>query len=292
MSVEVWRGASSSPSPIGGHAQSGGSVASGGNLAVPAITLSDPTGNSVVLAFAGWQTVTAWSAAPSGYTQRSQVATECEALSKNSTTTAGAFNVSGTASGTGGTRTQQLEILADFGNRVSQETVEVVYTTTGAKARVSQEVAEVLYSTGSAKARVSQVAVEILTRFPVVKSRVSQVAVEVLKSRADLRSMDFISSVTVVHAPVLQGNITPSFIGSQTVVYTPVLSGSGVNVPFIPSVTIVYTPTLSLNVPFIGSNTTVYPPTIQIHFTGDGVSQVTLELLMAYSTDAHISGRH
>src|SRR5215471_21244721 len=50
ISVEVWRGADSgSASPIGGHAQSGASVASGGNIAVPAITPTDPTGNSVYL---------------------------------------------------------------------------------------------------------------------------------------------------------------------------------------------------------------------------------------------------
>jgi hypothetical protein len=146
LSVEVWRGASSIP--IGGHAQSGGSVASGANIAIPAITPQDPGGNSVYLSFAGWQTVTAWNAAPAGYTQRSQVATECEALTKNTTTSDGTFNVTGTASGTGGTRTEQLEILADLGNRVSQLAVEVVEHSTTALSRVSQVVVESLVRVG------------------------------------------------------------------------------------------------------------------------------------------------
>jgi hypothetical protein len=262
ISVEVWRGASSVP--IGGHAQSGGSVASGGNVAVPAITLQDASANSVILAFAGWQTVTAWNAAPTGYTQRSQVATECQALTKNTTTSSAAFNVSGTASATGGTRTQQLEILADLGNRVSQEAVEALYKTSAAQARMSQEAVEALYKTTAAQARVSQVAVEALVKIPTVSARVSQVAVEVLKSRADVRDMDFIASVTVVHAPALIGSVTPGFIASHTVVYTPVLSGAGIDVPFISSVTVVHAPALGgqVTMPFIASKTHVWTPTL------------------------------
>lgn len=178
ISVEVWRGQSSAP--IGGHAQSGASVASGGNLAVPAITQQDTTGNSVLLAFAGWQTVTAWSAAPTGYTQRSNVSTECEALTKNSTTSDGTFNVSGTASGSGGTRTQQVEILADVGNRVSQTAAEVLYKTSAALARASQIAAEILYATAAANARVSQTAVEAVIKVPALGNRVSQSSVEVV----------------------------------------------------------------------------------------------------------------
>jgi hypothetical protein len=162
LSVEVWRGAGSPP--IGGHAQSGASVASGGNIAIPAITPTDASGNSVILAFAGWQTVTAWNAAPAGYTQRSQVATECEALSKNSTTADGAFNVSGTASATGGTRTQQIEILADLGNRISQDGIEVVRQ-------------------GNPNARTSQLGVEVVHSAPAsVKNRLSQFGIEVVRS--------------------------------------------------------------------------------------------------------------
>jgi hypothetical protein len=294
MSVEVWRGASSLP--LGGHAQSGGSVASGANIAIPAITLQDTTGTSVILAFAGWQTVTAWNAAPAGYTTRSSVATECEALTKDSTTADGTFNVTGTASGTGGTRTQQLEILADLGNRVSQVAVETLYSTTAGQARLSQE------------------AIEVLTKYPSLGNRVSQVAIEVLKSRTDVRDMDFISSVTAVYTPTLvnltifppfiasvTAVYTPSlidqelvpFISSVTVVYTPTLTAATTNVTpsFIASVTVVYAPLLDLKVPFIGSNTAVHPPIIQLGFGGDGVSQVTLEVLMPYSPIAHISGR-
>jgi hypothetical protein len=240
ISVEVWRGAASPP--IGGHAQSGASVATGGNIAIPAIVLTDTSGTSTILAFAGWQNVTAWNTAPAGYTQRSQVATECEALTKDSTTADGTFNVSGTASATGGTRTQQIEIIADLGNRVSQEALEVLYATAAALARTSQVAIEALYSTGATNARTSQLAVETLARYPIVAARVSQVAVEILKARADVRNMDFIASVTVVHAPTLVGNIAVPFIASTTVVRAPTLvaPSTDVAVPFIPSVTVVY----------------------------------------------------
>ncbi len=239
ISVEVWRGAPST-SPIGGHAQSGASVASGANIAIPAITLSETSGNSVILAFAGWQTVTAWNAAPAGYTQRSNVATECEVLSKDSTTSDGSFNVTGTASGTGGTRTQQIEILADLGNRVSQEAVEALYSTSSGLSRVSQEAIEVLSSGVAGKGnKVSQVAVEIITR--------------------DNIPIPFISSVTSVYTPALVGQEAVPFIASVTTVYTPTLTSPGIAVPFIASVTVVYTPSLSLVVPFISSHTHVWP---------------------------------
>lgn len=243
MSVEVWRGQSSDP--IGGHAQSGGSVASGGNIAIPAITLTDPTGNSVILAFAGWRTVTAWNAAPAGYTQQSQVATECEALTKDSTTSDGTFNVSGTASGTGGTRTQQVELIADLGNRVTQEAVEVLYGTTAAVARVTQA------------------AVEALVAIPTGGNRVTQVAVEVLVKSAGERDLDFISSVTTVYALALVPAIPVPFIASVTAVYDPALVGV-LGVPFISSVTALYDPTLqdNVNVPFISSVTAVYDPDV------------------------------
>ncbi len=274
MSVEVWRGASSVP--IGGHAQSGGNIASGANIAIPAITLTATDGTSAILAFAGWQTVTAWNAAPAGYTQRSNVATEVEVLTKDTTTADGSFNVTGTASGTGGTRTQQIEILVGVGNRVSQEAVEAVYSTTAAQARLSQE------------------AIEILATFPGSKgNRVSQVAVELLTTRTDIRNIGFIASVTAVYTPTLTGDITPSFISSVTVVYTPVLSSGALVVPFIPSSTVVYAPTLTGAVfpPFISSNTVVYTPRILIAFAGSGVSQVTLELVMPFNTTAFIAGR-
>ncbi len=314
ISVEVWRGAAAVP--IGGHAQSGGNIASGANIAIPAITLTATDGTSAILAFAGWTTVTAWNAAPAGYTQRSNVATEVEVLTKDTTTADGSFNVTGTASGTGGTRTQQIEILVGFGNRVSQEAIEAVYSTTAAQARLSQE------------------AIEILATFPGSKgNRVSQVAVELLTTRTDIRNIGFIASVTAVYTPALTGNITPSFISSVTAVYTPSLVGyvtapfissvtavytptlqDQLSVPFIPSVTVVYTPTVTAAAiqvpfiasstvvyaptltgavfpPFISSNTVVYTPRILIAFAGSGVSQVTLELVMPFNTTAFIAGR-
>ncbi len=317
MSVEVWRGASSDP--IGGHAQSGGSVASGANIAIPSITLNETTGNSVILAFAGWQTVTGWNAAPAGYTQRSQVATECQALSKDSTTADGGFNVTGTASGTGGTRTQQVEIVADLGNRVSQEAIET------------------LYSTSSTQARVSQVAIESLEGVPTLGARVSQAAIEVLQKSLGVRLIDFIPSVTAVYTPTLidpyvrpsfiasatavytpalQGSVTPSFIASVTTVYTPTIqdpyvrpsfiastttvytptltsASTSVNPDFIASVTVVYTPTVTsveVDPDFIDSVTVVYRPTLKDTFTGGGVSQVTLEVTTSDNTaDAYVS---
>ncbi len=255
ISVEVWRGAAAAP--IGGHAQSGGNIASGANISIPAVTQRETGGGGVLLGFVGWQTVTAWNAAPTGYTQQSQVATEVEVLSKNSTTTDGAFNVTGTASGTGGTRTQQIELIPDLGNRVSQEAVEALYNTTGALSRVSQEAVEAVYGTTSAQARVSQVAVEALVHIPTVAARVSQVAVEVLTPKPTV-PVPFIASATTVYAPALVGIEAVPFIPSVTAVYVPVLSAAALNVPFISSNTVVYAPSLSLIVPFIPSHTHVW----------------------------------
>lgn len=181
ISVEVWRGADAN-SPIGGHAQSGASVASGANIVIPAITLQDPTGASAILAFAGHRNVTAWNAPPAGYTQRSQVATEVEAVTKDTTTSDGTFNVTCTASATGGARMEQLEIVASFGNRVSQQAVEALYSNAAAKARVSQTAVEVLQSSPpSGFSRVSQQAVEVLrsTYFPGSKSQTAKAKIQV-----------------------------------------------------------------------------------------------------------------
>ncbi len=105
----------------------------------------------------------------------------------------------------------------------------------------------------------------------------------------------FISSATVVHAPGLRGTITPSFIASVTAVYTPTLTagGTGVHPDFIPSVTVVYTPVVTsteVDPDFIDSVTLVYTPTLERTFTGDGVSQVTLEVTQTTSdADARVS---
>lgn len=47
-------------------------------------------------------------------------------------------------------------------DRVSQEPIEALYSTTGTKARVSQEPVEALYATSGARARVSQAVIEVL----------------------------------------------------------------------------------------------------------------------------------
>lgn len=286
LSVEVWRGAANPP--IGDHAQSGGNVASGGNIAIPAITPQDPGGHSVFLAFAGWRTVTAWNAAPAGYTQRSQVATECEALTKDTTTSDGTFNVSGTASGTGGTRTQQLEILVDAGNRVSQATAEIVYSTSGAKARVSQEAAEVIYATTSAKARVSQAALEVLGSFPKNKAnRVSQIAVELLRN-SFTRFTGTIAGTSSLSATVRRlSGITAHIAGTASLSaavtglkrFTATIAGRGSLSATVASgsstitASIAGTSSLSVSIPisvpsgtiiFAGDDATIYPVAVAI----------------------------
>lgn len=108
MSIEVWRGQAASP--IGGHARGSGAATT--NLTIPAITQVDTSGASVLLVFAGWRTVLSWTSPPAtGYTQRSQVATECEAATKDSTTSDGSTFFGGTSSASGGYQTQQTEIL-------------------------------------------------------------------------------------------------------------------------------------------------------------------------------------
>ncbi len=315
ISVEVWRGQSAVP--IGGHAQNGAAVASGGNLAMPAITLTDPTGNSIILAFAGWQTVTAWSAAPAGYTQRSQVATEVEALTKDTTTSDGAFNVSGTASGSGGTRRQQVEILAALGNRVSEVAVEALVDPNGPR-RVSQVAVEALIvNAPSVGNRVSEVSVEVLLQDQVSPSFISSVTAVYTPTIVDpYVHPSFIASATVVYTPALQGYVSPSFIASVTTVYTPTIqdpyvrpsfiasttivytptltaSSTDVTPPFIPSVTVVYDPTVTsveVDPDFIDSVTVVYRPTLRVAFTGGGVSQVALEVTTSDDTaDAYVS---
>ncbi len=73
----------------------------------------------------------------------------------------------------------------------------------------------------------------------------------------------FISSVTALYTPALNGQILPDFIASLTAVYTPALQGY-VSVPFIASNTQVFTPAISvIDVPFISSSTSLYALTLQ-----------------------------
>ena len=107
MSAIVIRGQRSSP--IGGHAQSG---STGTNTAsAPSITQQQTTGKSMILHFYGHRAVTAWSAAPAGYTRRASVSTEVCLNTKDSSTSDGAIAQPATASSSG-YRGQTVEILA------------------------------------------------------------------------------------------------------------------------------------------------------------------------------------
>lgn len=93
MAVSVWRGQHATP--IGGHAGAGGAAAN--STIAPALTQSDTSGLAALIHFIGHRTVTAWGAAPSGYTQRASVATETIVLTKDSTSTDGAVTQADTA---------------------------------------------------------------------------------------------------------------------------------------------------------------------------------------------------
>lgn len=76
--------------------------------------------------------------------------------------------------------------------------------------------------------------------------------------------LPFITSVTQLYTPTLQGKLSIPFIASATVLYTPTLQGR-LEVPFIASATVLYTPTLQtagVNVPFIPSATVLHSPTL------------------------------
>lgn len=98
-----------SSSPIGGHAQ-GGSTGNGTTQA-PSITQQQVTGKALLLEFYGHRTVTAWSAAPSGYTRQASSATEVALNTKDSSTTDGAISQA-CSSTNSGYRGQTIEILA------------------------------------------------------------------------------------------------------------------------------------------------------------------------------------
>lgn len=107
MAAIVIRGQASSP--IGGHAQAGGTA--NGSATAPAVTLTNNKGGSIILEFYGHRTVTAWSAAPTGYTRQASVATEVCLNTKDSTTADGSIAQSATTTNSG-YRAQTIEILA------------------------------------------------------------------------------------------------------------------------------------------------------------------------------------
>lgn len=94
---------------LGAHAQSGSTAAN--SATAPAITPVKTDGTSMFLYFVGHRTVTAWSAAPSGFTTQASFATEDLLATKNSTTTDGSQAFTNTATSSG-YRGETIEILA------------------------------------------------------------------------------------------------------------------------------------------------------------------------------------
>lgn len=96
--------------PIGGAAEAGAAVAN--SAVAPLVTQQDTTGEALLLQFYGHRTVTAWAAAPAGYTRLTAVATEVACNRKDSSTTDGAVTQTCTSTNSG-YRGAQVEILAD-----------------------------------------------------------------------------------------------------------------------------------------------------------------------------------
>lgn len=94
----------------GGHAQSG--AASTNTVAAPAMSMTITDGSSLVLEFYGHRSVTAWSAAPAGYTRQTSVATEVCCNTKDDTTSDGAVSQPCTAA-SGGSRGQVVEVVGN-----------------------------------------------------------------------------------------------------------------------------------------------------------------------------------
>lgn len=88
--------------PYGGHAVGNGSASSSAAFS-PSVTMSKTDGTSVLLYFYGHRTVTAWSAAPTGCTQQTQIASTGGVVcnSKNDTTSDGSITQNLTASSSG-----------------------------------------------------------------------------------------------------------------------------------------------------------------------------------------------
>ncbi len=95
MAAIVFRGQHAS-SPIGGHGLDTGAAAN--VVTAPAITLVDSSGASMILECYAHRGVTAWSAAPTGYTTQASVATEVLIGTKDVTTSDGAVTQNCTSS--------------------------------------------------------------------------------------------------------------------------------------------------------------------------------------------------
>lgn len=88
-----------STTPIGGVKAIGGTAAN--SATAPAVAMSDTTGTSALLQFYGHRSVTAWSAAPTGYTRLTSVATEVALNKKDITTSDGSSTQANTATSSG-----------------------------------------------------------------------------------------------------------------------------------------------------------------------------------------------
>jgi hypothetical protein len=107
VAVIVLRGAG----PIGAvTAQAGGAISSGQNAAMPALTPYATDDTSQYVWFMGWRTVTTFSSPPAGYTQQAAANTEIEVVTKDTTNSGASFNLTGTASASGGWRAIGIEV--------------------------------------------------------------------------------------------------------------------------------------------------------------------------------------
>lgn len=104
MAAIVCRGQNAS-TPIGGHAESGGSSAT---MAAPAVTMSKTDGTSVLLSIFGRSGGGVYNAATAGYTEQSSHTAVTMVNAKNDTTSDGSYNQ--TATGSASYRATQIEI--------------------------------------------------------------------------------------------------------------------------------------------------------------------------------------
>ena len=111
--VAVLRGQNGS-TPIGGHAETGGSVGTApgtGTYTSPSITLSDSSGASILLYFYGGENSASWDSAPAGYTRRTSSADVCLNTKDSSTSDGSVAQTATLTIGQGNFRSAVVEIL-------------------------------------------------------------------------------------------------------------------------------------------------------------------------------------
>lgn len=111
-------------SPIGGHAEAGSAASN--SATAPSVTMTRTDGTSVLLEFYGHKTVTAWSAAPAGYTRQTSVASEVCCNTKDFTTTDGSIAQPCTTSSNVGYRGATVEILSAAGTDYTPSATDAV----------------------------------------------------------------------------------------------------------------------------------------------------------------------